>query len=79
MESFDMKRSKEISAVATLIGAGVVVYSFNILITTDSFLFDFLVGVFSWLFSFNVPLLLVFSAALVVLIYLVIYFRMSRV
>lgn len=74
-----MKRSKELSAVATLIVIGVVVYSFMILMTTDTFVFDVFVGLFVWLFSLNIMYLLSGCAITVVGIYLVIYHRMRRV
>jgi len=74
-----MKRSKELSAVMTLIAIGVLVYSFMILMTTDTVVFDFFVGLFVWLSSFNIMYLLFSVAAAVVCIYLIIYARMRRV
>ena len=74
-----MKRSKELSAILTLVGIGVVVYSFMILMTTDTVFFDWFVGFFVWLFELNIMYLLLGCAAVIVAIYLLMYKHLHKV
>jgi uncharacterized membrane protein YczE len=74
-----MRRSKEFSAIATLLLVGVFVYSFMFLMTTNDSFSNSIISFFIWVSNINVLYLLIGGAGSVVVIYLLVYNYLHKV